>query len=122
MCESGRKERKTSSRYTSYTASAAFTFCSMFWWESITPLGRPVVPDVYTIVARALPSTFARGRSSALRCPVGERDPRGSLAPAHAFTQTIRFTVGMRSRISASFFRCSSPSTRSTRHAESSRQ
>ena len=84
----------------------------MFWCVSITPLGLPVVPDVYTMVASALPSTLTGGRASA----VG-----GSQAPS-SFTDTMRFTSGMRSATSFSLAICSGPSTRTTLTLESFRQ
>ena len=46
VCESGRNERKTSPARGDTHSSVSFTFATKFACVSMTPLGRPVVPEV----------------------------------------------------------------------------
>jgi hypothetical protein len=46
MWESGRKQRLTSAVLRVMTFRHASAFCEMLAWESMVPLGSPVVPEV----------------------------------------------------------------------------
>ena len=65
MWKSGSPESQTSSGRAPTSYSQLVVLTTRFWWLSIAPFGRPVVPDVYIRKARSSPLTSWSGGAGA---------------------------------------------------------
>src|SRR4051812_35370614 len=64
MCDSGSQHRRKSSCLQATASSEPRALDAKFPWLSMTPLGSPVVPEVYKIVARVCGVTADNARCS----------------------------------------------------------